>query len=159
MKINVHFRFSGFVGSERKNIFHKRVDSPLSSVTLVEVKKVVLPAGRKAPLWCHCSRKETAGRNKPPLFRRIVCEKAAAELAKSPPAELKVLKAAPHRAVRQFLRASFYHSAKIRLSRLLPLRETCWGVPSPNPAYAACAAKKFPSGGYSFSLFRPGNGL
>ncbi len=24
---------------------------------------------------------------------------------------------------------------------ILPLRETCWGVPSPNPAMAACAAK------------------
>ena len=29
---------------------------------------------------------------------------------------------------------------------ILPLRETCWGVPSPNPAMAACAAKIFLSG-------------
>ena len=44
---------------------------------------------------------------------------------------------------RQFLRARFYHGAKIRLSLLLPRWESCWGVPSPNPAMAACAAKKF----------------
>ena len=45
-------------------------------------------------------------------------------------------------AVRQFLRARFYRSTKIRFSLILPLRESCWGVPSPNPAYAACAAEK-----------------
>ena len=45
-------------------------------------------------------------------------------------------------AVWQFLRARFYRGAKIRLSLILPLRESCWGVPSPNPAYAACAAEK-----------------
>ena len=44
--------------------------------------------------------------------------------------------------VRQFLRARFYRSTKIRFSLILPLRESCWGVPSPNPAYAACAAEK-----------------
>ena len=37
-------------------------------------------------------------------------------------------------AVRQFLRARFYRSTKIRFSLILPLRESCWGVPSPNPA-------------------------
>ena len=31
-------------------------------------------------------------------------------------------------------RARFYRSTKIRLSLILPLRESCWGVPSPNPA-------------------------
>ena len=42
----------------------------------------------------------------------------------------------------QLRRARFYRSTKIRLSLILPLRESCWGVPSPNPAYAACAAEK-----------------
>ena len=40
-------------------------------------------------------------------------------------------------AVRQFLRARFYRGAKIRFPLILPLRESCWGVPSPNPAYTA----------------------
>ena len=40
----------------------------------------------------------------------------------------------------QSRRARFYRSTKIRFSLILPLRESCWGVPSPNPAYAACAA-------------------
>jgi len=38
--------------------------------------------------------------------------------------------------------AIVYRSTKIRLSLILPLRESCWGVPSPNPAYAAYAAGK-----------------
>ena len=40
------------------------------------------------------------------------------------------------------LRARFYRGAKIRFPLILPLRESCWGVPSPNPAYTACAAEK-----------------
>ena len=35
---------------------------------------------------------------------------------------------------------------KSAILRFCPSRETCWGVPSPNPAMAACAAKIFPSG-------------
>ena len=42
--------------------------------------------------------------------------KSAAELAETVSAERKVLKAALYSGGRQFLRASFYHSAKIRLS-------------------------------------------
>ena len=38
LKINVHFRFSGVVGSERKNIFDKRVDKPLYGVIVVKEK-------------------------------------------------------------------------------------------------------------------------
>ena len=44
------------------------------------------------------------------------------------------------RGKRQFFRARFYRSTKFRLSLILSLRESCWGVPSPNPAYAAYAA-------------------
>ena len=40
----------------------------------------------------------------------------------------------------QLRRARFYRSTKIRFSLILPLRESCWGVPSPNPAYVAYAA-------------------
>ena len=35
---------------------------------------------------------------------------------------------------------------KSAILRFCPSRETCWGVPSPNPAMAACTAKIFPSG-------------
>ena len=40
-------------------------------------------------------------------------------------------------------RARFYRSTKFRCSLILSLRESCWGVPSPNPAYTAYAVKKF----------------
>ena len=40
----------------------------------------------------------------------------------------------------RLLRARFYRSTKFRCSLILSLRESCWGVPSPNPAYAAFAA-------------------
>ena len=62
------------------------------------------------------------------------------KLAHFPPAALRRLNPAGHSGKRQFLRARFYRSTKIRFSLILPLRESCWGVPSPNPAYAACAA-------------------
>ena len=35
---------------------------------------------------------------------------------------------------------------KSAILRFCPSRETCWGVPSPNPAMAAYAAKIFPTG-------------
>ena len=41
---------------------------------------------------------------------------------------------------------------KFALRLFLPLRESCWGVPSPNPAMAAYAAKIFPTGEKFFSL-------
>ena len=47
MKISVNFRFVGFVGSERKNISHKRVDKPLYGVIVVEEK--LAASGQKAP--------------------------------------------------------------------------------------------------------------
>ena len=86
--------------------------------------------------------KEEAGRNKPPLFRRIVCEKAAAKLAKSPLAALKALKAAPHSAVRQFLRASFYHSTKIRLSAHFAPAGNLLGSTFPKPCYGGWCRQK-----------------
>ena len=53
----------------------------------------------------------------------------------------------------QSRRARFYRSTKIRFSLILPLRESCWGVPSPNPAYVAyaaypAAAMRQPKGGF-----------
>ena len=46
---------------------------------------------------------------------------------------------------------------KSAILRFCPSRETCWGVPSPNPAMAACAAKIFPSGRPFFCENCPGN--
>ena len=46
---------------------------------------------------------------------------------------------------------------KSAILRFCPSRETCWGVPSPNPAMAACAAKIFPSGRPFFCGNCPGN--
>ena len=43
-------------------------------------------------------------------------------------------------AVRQFLRASFYHGAKIRNSAVLPLAGNLLGSAFPKPCFAACAA-------------------
>ena len=56
---------------------------------------------------------------------------------KPPPADCRKVS---RRGKRQFFRARFYRSTKFRLSLILSLRESCWGVPSPNPAYAAYAA-------------------
>jgi hypothetical protein len=44
---------------------------------------------------------------------------------------------------------------KSAILRFCPSRETCWGVPSPNPAMAACAAKIFPSGRPFFARTAP----
>ena len=44
---------------------------------------------------------------------------------------------------------------KSAILRFCPSRETCWGVPSPNPAMAACAAKIFPTGEKFFLTFAP----
>ena len=52
----------------------------------------------------------------------------------------------------QFFRARFYRSTKIRLSLILPLRESCWGVPSPNPAMRLTPLKN-PSK-YFFGFFK-----
>ena len=46
---------------------------------------------------------------------------------------------------------------KSAILRFCPSRETCWGVPSPNPAMAACAAKIFPFGRPFFCENCPGN--
>ena len=46
---------------------------------------------------------------------------------------------------------------KSAILRFCPSRETCWGVPSPNPAMAACTAKIFPSGRPFFCGNCPGN--
>ena len=46
----------------------------------------------------------------------------------------------PHRGSRHCLRASIDQCTKFRFRSICYPGLTCWGVPSPNPAYAACAA-------------------
>ena len=58
-------------------------------------------------------------------------------------------------AVCGLLRASFYHGAKIRNSAVLPLAGNLLGSAFPKPCYAACAAKRFPSGEKFFLSFAP----
>ena len=74
------------------------------------------------------------------------------KLAQFPFVVLKGLKAVQHSGKRQFLRARFYRSTKIRFSLILPLRESCWGVPSPNPAMRLTPLKN-PSK-YFFGFFK-----
>ena len=49
---------------------------------------------------------------------------------------------ASERQAGSFLEQDSTEVPKFALRLFLPLRESCWGVPSPNPAYAACAAEK-----------------
>ena len=89
-------------------------------------------AGRKAILICLVSEKraETAA---------LIALLLEAGEAKTPRRNCSIGRRSRKH---HFFRARFYRSTKIRFSLILPLRESCWGVPSPNPAYAACAAEK-----------------
>ena len=101
--------------------------NPCSRITKAkEILKNPCPAGSWRPLKCIFSGKE----KRPPTAGRKPC-----------PVRSMYGKARTG-AVCGSYRARFYRSTKIRFSLILPLRESCWGVPSPNPAYAACAAEK-----------------
>ena len=56
------------------------------------------------------------------------------------------------RAIRQFLRASFYHGAKIRPSAVLPLAGNLLGSAFPKPCYGGLRRKNFPN---SILVFQP----
>ncbi len=73
---------------------------------------------------------------------------------KAPPCSLYVRKTRTG-TVCGSLRASFYHGAKIRNSAVLPLAGNLLGSAFPKPCYAACAAKRFPSGEKFFLSFAP----
>ena len=81
-------------------------------------------AGRKAILICLVSEKraETAA---------LIALLLEAGEAKTPRRNCSIGRRSRKH---HFFRARFYRSTKIRLSLILPLRESCWGVPSPNPA-------------------------
>ena len=55
---------------------------------------------------------------------------------------LKKVAVASERQAGSFLEQDSTEVPKFTFCSFLPLRESCWGVPSPNPAYAACTAEK-----------------
>ena len=116
LKLNVHFPFSGFVGSERKNLSRT--------------------AGRKALVQCIFSgkKKGRAQRAGSPVPFALCTEKT--EQGQSAAYLEQVSTTVPKSAILRFC----------------PSRETCWGVPSPNPAMRLAPQKRFPSGEKFFSL-------
>ena len=106
-----------------------------------EILKNPRPAGSWRPLKCIFSEKEkrpyTASR-KPRPVRSMYAKTRQGQFA----------------AVTEQVSTTVPKSA---ILRFCPSRETCWGVPSPNPAMAACTAKIFPSGRPLFCENRPGN--
>ena len=98
----------------------KRVTKPLPGVVGSEKKKRLLSRlAYPAAVRGRRQRKNTA-----------------AALAESFCPALRGMTGSPDRESRHFFRARFYRSTKYRCSLILSLRESCWGVPSPNPAYA-----------------------
>ena len=110
-----------------------------------EILKNPRPAGSWRPLKCIFSGKGKSRSQRAAKPRSGVIlakgKKTAHSGPQAPPCPFYVRKN-PTGAVCGCYRARFYHGAKIRLSLLLPRWESCWGVPSPNPAYAPCRARK-----------------
>ena len=104
-------------------------------------------AGRKAILICLVSEKraETAA---------LIALLLEAGEAKTPRRNCSIGRRSRKH---HFFRARFYRSTKIRLSLILPLRESCWGVPSPNPAMRLTPLKN-PSK-YFFGFFKNSSAL
>ena len=98
-----------------------------------EIKKYFSPsreiAGRKALLRCLVSGKRAENAASIALL-------AGAGEARTP---RRICSMDRRSRRRHFFRARFYRSTKIRFSLILPLRESCWGVSSPNPANVAYA--------------------
>ena len=125
-----------------------------------EILKNPRPAGSWRPLKCIFSGKGKSRSQRAAKPRSGVIlakgKKTAHSGPQAPPCPFYVRKN-PTGAVCGSYRARFYRSTKIRFSLILLLRESCWGVPSPNPAMAACAAKRFPFGRPFFCENCPGN--
>ena len=114
--------------------------NPIARITEAkEILKNPRPAGSWRPLKCIFSGKEkrppTAGR-KPCSVRSMYGKTRQGQSA----------------AVLEQVSTTVPKSA---ILRFCPSRETCWGVPSPTPAMAACAAKIFPSGRPFFARTAP----
>ena len=127
----------GGVGSERKILCPAGCQNRRSRITKAkEILKNPQPAGRQRPFKCIFSGKEkrpsTAGR-KPRPVRSMYGKARQGQSA----------------AVTEQVSTTVPKSA---ILRFCPSRETCWGVPSPNPAMRLAPQKRFPSGEKFFSL-------
>ena len=133
--------------------------NPVARITKAkEILKNPRPAGSWRPLKCIFSGKGKSRSQRAAKPRSGVILAKGKKAAHSGPQALSCpfyVRKNQTGAVCGSLRARFYRGAKIRLSLILPLRESCWGVPSPNPAMAAYAAKIFPTGEKFFLTFAP----
>ena len=101
-----------------------------------EILKNPRPAGSWRPLKCIFSGKE----KRPPIASRKPCPvRSMCERTRR----------GQSAAVTEQVSTTVPKSA---ILRFCPSRETCWGVPSPNPAMRLTPQKRFPSGEKFFSL-------
>ena len=135
--------------------------NPVARITKAkEILKNPRPAGSWRPLKCIFSGKGKSRSQRAAKPRSGVIlakgKKTAHSGPEAPPCPFYVRK------TRQGQSAAVLEQVsttvpKSAILRFCPSRETCWGVPSPNPAMAACTAKIFPSGRPLFCENRPGN--
>ena len=114
--------------------------NPVGRITKAkEILKNLRPAGSKAPLRSNIGERK----KRPPTAGRKSCS------VRSMYGKTRQGQSA---AVTEQVSTTVPKSA---ILRFCPSWETCWGVPSPNPAMAACAAKIFPTGEKFFLTFAP----
>ena len=112
--------------------------NPVARITKAkEILKNPRPAGSWRSLKCIFSGKGKSRSQRAAKPRSGVILAKGKKAAHSGPQALFCpfyVRKNPTGAVCGSLRARFYRGAKIRVLLILPLRESCWGVPSPNPA-------------------------
>ena len=135
--------------------------NPVARITKAkEILKNPRPAGSWRSLKCIFSGKGKSRSQRAAKPRSGVILAKGKKAAHSGPQALFCpfyVRKNPTGAVCGSLRARFYRSTKIRLSLILPLRESCWGVPSPNPAMRLTPLKN-PSK-YFFGFFKNSSAL
>ena len=143
---------------KRKILCPAGCQNPVARITKAkEILKNPRPAGSWRSLKCIFSGKgkSRSQRAAKPCSGVILAKgKRPPTAGRKPPCPFYVRKN-PTGAVCGSYRASFYHGAKIRNSAVLPLAGNLLGSAFPKPCYAACAAKRFPSGEKFFLSFAP----
>ena len=139
--------------------------NPVARITKAkEILKNPRPAGSWRPLKCIFSGKgkSRSQRAAKPRSGVILTEEKDSTQRAGSPALFVLCTEKPDRGSLRQLQSKFLPRCQNPqfcgfALRFCPSRETCWGVPSPNPAMAACAAKIFPSGRPFFCGNCPGN--